>query len=140
MSPESTADRDKAILVVDDEPLILMALRRELRAEFGNDYVLEAASNASEGLLVVEELVREGVKVVLVVSDWLMPGMRGDEFLLELRRRYPHIRTIMVTGEADERQVSRVREAGALDAFFYKPWNAIHFSATCRQLLEQATA
>lgn len=135
MSSEATMVRDKAILIVDDEPLILMALRRELRAGLGPAYIYETAGDGEEGLEIVEELVATGVRVVLVVSDWLMPGMKGDEFLLELRRRHPEIKTIMMTGQADESQVERIRQAGALDAFFFKPWNALHFSETCRNLL-----
>lgn len=140
MLAEATAVRDKAILIVDDEPLILMALRRELRAELGSGYIYETAGDGEEGLEIVEELVSSGVRVVLVVSDWLMPGMKGDEFLLELRRRHPEIRTIMMTGQADEQQIEKVRQAGALDAFFFKPWNAVHFSETCRSLLGAASA
>jgi len=140
MSSEATMVRDKAILIVDDEPLILMALRRELRAELGSNYIYETAGDGEEGLEIVEELVGTGVRVVLVVSDWLMPGMKGDEFLLELRRRHPEIKTIMMTGQADEHQIERVRQAGALDAFFFKPWNALHFSETCKSLLAAASA
>lgn len=140
MPAEATMVRDKAILIVDDEPLILMALRRELRAELGAGYIYETAGDGEEGLEIVEDLVESGVRVVLVVSDWLMPGMKGDEFLLELRRRHPEIKTIMMTGQADETQIEKVRQAGALDAFFFKPWNALHFSETCRNLLASASA
>lgn len=140
MSSGATMVRDKAILIVDDEPLILMALRRELRAELGPSYIYETAGDGEEGLEIVEELANSGVKVVLVVSDWLMPGMKGDEFLLELRQRHPEIRTIMMTGQADEEQIERIRKAGALDAFFFKPWNALHFSETCKSLLATAGA
>jgi len=132
--------KNKAILIVDDEPLILMALRRELRSNLGAGYLYETASDATEGLAVIEELVREGIRIVLVVSDWLMPGMKGDEFLLEVRRRYPDVRTIMITGQADEAQIARVRQAGALDAFFSKPWNADRLFETCRDLLSSQSA
>jgi CheY-like chemotaxis protein len=135
MSTETTAARDRAILIVDDEPLILIALRRELRSGLGASYLYETATDGESGLRAVEELVADGVMVALVVSDWLMPGMKGDEFLMILRSRYPSIRTIMMTGQADESQVERIRTAGALDAFFLKPWNALRFSETCKSLL-----
>jgi len=140
MSAEAGGGPSKAILIVDDEPIILMALRRELRSSLGPAYQYETARDGTEGLEVVEELVAEGVKVVLVVSDWLMPGIKGDQFLLELRRRHPDIRTIMVSGQADENQIDLIRKAGALDAFFFKPWNAAHFTETCRSLLASASA
>jgi CheY-like chemotaxis protein len=138
MGSEAAVRLDKAILIVDDEPIILMALRNEMRAEHGTGYRYEIAKDGREGLEVVEDLVAEGVRVVLVISDWAMPGMKGDEFLLELRRRYPHIKTIMITGQADESQIEKIRAAGALDALFFKPWNAAHFSETCKSLLTAA--
>ena len=138
MHVETGVRVDKAILIVDDEPIILMALRNEMRVNLGSGYRYESASDGVEGLAVVEDLVRDGVRVVLVVSDWMMPGMKGDEFLIELRRRYPLFRTIMVTGQADAEQIEKIRKAGALDALFFKPWNAAHFSETCKSLLASA--
>jgi CheY-like chemotaxis protein len=73
---------DKAILLVDDEAIILLAMRRELRSELGPSFRYEIATSAEEGLAVIDELATDGVRVVLVISDWLMPGMKGDEFVV----------------------------------------------------------
>lgn len=129
---------DKAILLVDDESIILLSLRQELRSELGNGYRYEVARDAKEGLEVIAELAAEGVRIVLVISDWLMPGMKGDEFIRIVRSRNPGIRTIMVSGQADEDQLDELRNSGALDSFIRKPWDPAKLAAECRRLLAAA--
>jgi response regulator RpfG family c-di-GMP phosphodiesterase len=60
--------------------------------------------------------------VILILSDWLMPGMKGDEFLIAVKRRYPSIRSILVTGQADSRAVERVRKEAGTERVIFKPW------------------
>ena len=129
---------DKAILLVDDEAIILLALRQELRAELGPLYRYEIATNAKEALAVFEELAADGVRIVLVISDWLMPGMKGDEFLMRVHELYPYVKTIMISGQTDEDQLAKLRESGALNAFMRKPWNPSVLTAECRRLLEES--
>jgi response regulator RpfG family c-di-GMP phosphodiesterase len=114
---------DKAVLVVDDEAIILLALKRSLRLRFGEAYRYETAGNGEEGLARIGELVGEGVEVVLVVSDWLMPGMKGDEFLSRVHELYPSTRLIMITGHADESEIARLAGEIKIDAFIRKPWD-----------------
>src|SRR6218665_1817436 len=109
---ETTLEQS-AILCVDDEPIILIALKQELKKQFGNEFQYEVALNANEALAVIDELVETGVNVILILSDWLMPGIKGDEFLISIHKKYPEIRSIMITGHIDETAVARVKkEAG----------------------------
>ncbi|PJZ53935.1 response regulator [Leptospira adleri] len=114
---------NNAILCVDDEPIILIALKQELKKQFGNEFQYETAINAKEALEVVDELVANGVNVILILSDWRMPGIKGDEFLILVHQKYPNIRSILITGHVDEAAVERVmREAGTY-AVLPKPWD-----------------
>lgn len=131
---------DRAILMVDDEMIILLSLRQELRAKLGSSYRYEIVRDADEGLKAIEELAEDGVRVALVISDWLMPGMRGDEFLEGVRARHPEIKTIMVSGHADEVQLERLRGSGALDAFFRTPWDPARLASECGRLLSAPEA
>ena len=133
---ELEVSADKAILLVDDEPIILLALRQELRSELGSGYRFEIARSADEGFAVFRELAELGVRIILVVSDWLMPGMKGDEFLIRVRELYPDVHTIMVSGQTDEAQLDRLKATGSLDAFFRKPWDPTRLVAECRRLLD----
>lgn len=72
--------KNNAILCVDDEPIILIALKQELKKQFGNEFQYETAVNATEALEVVDDLAENGINVILILSDWRMPGIKGDEF------------------------------------------------------------
>ncbi len=122
-------------MMVDDEAIILLSLRQELRSELGPGYRYEIARDAEEAFSVIDELEADGIQVVLVISDWLMPGMKGDEFLGAVRARHPGVRTVMVSGQTDEGRVASLRENGILDAFIRKPWNTARLVAECRRLL-----
>ena len=113
---------DAAILCVDDEAPILKALKEQLKRLFGNLYVYELAQSAEEAWLVINELEQEGVKILIIVSDWLMPNVRGDEFLAQVYQRFPEIVTIMLTGQADETAIERAKQEAKLYACIHKPW------------------
>jgi CheY-like chemotaxis protein len=126
---------ERAILVVDDEAILLMALRQELRSELGASYRYEIAMSAKEGLSLFDELSAEGVRIALVISDWLMPGMKGDEFLMRIHETHPEVRTIMVSGQIDEGQLDLLKSSGTLDVFMRKPWSSKLLLAECSRLL-----
>lgn len=113
----------RAILIVDDEAIILMTLKQELLAQYGESYQLETAFNAEEANEIIEDLSTDGVKIILIISDWLMPGLKGDEFLADVKRRHPDIRCIIISGQADADAIERAQELVGLDAFIHKPWS-----------------
>jgi CheY-like chemotaxis protein len=111
-----------AILCVDDEVMILESLREQLERHFGDRYLYEVAEGVEEAWQIIEELDEEGISILAIVSDWLMPGVKGDEFLIAVSQRYPDIMTIMLTGQADEAAIRRVRKEAKLHAYLRKPW------------------
>ena len=113
---------EAAILCVDDETVILETLQEQISRHFGDKFVYEAAESAEEALEILDELGEEGVKIVVIVSDWLMPGMRGDEFLVQVYQQFSDIKTIMLTGQADESAIERAKEEANLYSCIYKPW------------------
>ena len=131
---------DKSILCVDDEQIILMSLRDQITRNFGNRYRCELAENVEEAWEVIEELNEEGVRVLVIVSDWLMPGVRGDEFLIEIHRRFPNIMTIMLTGQADNAAIERTRQEANLYACIAKPWVEAELVAVIQASLENMNA
>ena len=115
--------RKSAILCVDDEPLVLRSIKRELDYAFGDEYVYESAENADEALELIRELYQEGFVIVAIVSDWLMPGMKGDEFLIQVHQQFPDIVMILLTGHATEEAVNRAVSQQALHYYLSKPWD-----------------
>lgn len=114
---------DSAILCVDDEAPILKALKEQLKRRFGNQYVYEVAQSAAEAWEVIDEFEQEGIKILIIVSDWLMPNVRGDEFLARVHQRFPEIVTVMLTGQADAAAIERARLEANLYACIHKPWS-----------------
>jgi len=112
-----------SILCVDDEVIILNSLLRQLQAAFGDRYVYETSENAEEALEIIEELQAESTDVIVIVSDWLMPGMKGDEFLIEVQKKFPNVVKILLTGQADEAAVERAKEQANLHRYLQKPWS-----------------
>ncbi len=113
---------ERVMLCVDDEPVVLTSLQQELAEHFGDDYLYEIAENAEEALEMIAELLDEGLKILIIVSDWLMPGLKGDEFLIRVHRQHPDIIKILLTGQADSDAVERAKREANLHACLRKPW------------------
>ncbi|MEG4104860.1 response regulator [Microcoleus sp. S13_C5] len=111
------------ILCVDDEPDILNTLKIQLKKEFKNDYFYELAESGEEALDLLEHF-QEKAQVIVVVSDWLMPGIKGDELLIKVHQKYPKIIKVMLTGQADAAAVQRAVEEADLYCCLYKPWQS----------------
>ncbi|MEG4814997.1 response regulator [Microcoleus sp. K5-D4] len=111
------------ILCVDDEPDILNTLKVQLKNEFKNDYFYELAESGDEALDLLEEFQKKA-RVIVVVSDWLMPGIKGDELLIKVHQKYPKIIKVMLTGQADAGAVQRALEEADLYCCLYKPWQS----------------
>jgi response regulator RpfG family c-di-GMP phosphodiesterase len=103
--------------------MILVALKQELVEHFKGSYRIETAISAEEALSIMGELSEEGLRIPLVISDWLMPGMNGDEFLIAVKDKYPNTKAIVVTGYADMITVSKTRNKINLRGVITKPWD-----------------
>ena len=125
--------KKRAILCVDDEALMLLALTHELRRRFKDRFLYEQALSAEEGLKAIDELIREDIEVIIIISDWLMPGMKGDEFLERVNSSHPGIKEIMITGQADEEALERLRKNPALIAIFPSPGPRRTYSRSSRR-------
>ncbi|MDY6937999.1 MAG: response regulator [Cyanobacteriota bacterium] len=111
------------ILCVDDEITILQSLKRQLYQAFENNYLYEMAESADEALEVIEDLLEEETDIIVIVSDWLMPGMKGDEFLIEVHKNFPKIVKILLTGQAEQEAIEQVKIKANLHQYLSKPWD-----------------
>ncbi len=104
----------RTLLLVDDEPNILTALRRMLRNE---GYRILTAGSAHEGL---DLLARNTVQVIL--SDQRMPGMSGTEFLGRVKDLHPDTVRIVLSGFTELDTIIQAVNQGAIYKFLIKPW------------------
>jgi DNA-binding NtrC family response regulator len=112
------------ILCVDDEMVVLNSLKIQLKKEFGDDYLYEIAENADEAMEIIDEIEEEkSSNILVIVSDWLMPGIKGDEFLIGVHKKYPKIVKVILTGQADELAIERLKKQANLHHCLYKPWD-----------------
>lgn len=126
-----------AIICVDDEVTVLESLEIELQKAFKNEYLYEFAESGDEALEVIEELIEDSVNILVIVSDWLMPGMKGDELLISIHDKFPEVTTILLTGQADEEAVERAVKEANLHAYLTKPWNSQELIETIRSGLSK---
>ncbi len=112
------------ILCVDDEVVVLDSLKIELRKGFGNIYSYEVAESAEEAFGIIEELDQEQQVIIVIISDWLMPGMKGDDFLKIVHKNHPKTIKIMLTGQASDEAIEDARKQANLHSCIRKPWKA----------------
>jgi CheY-like chemotaxis protein len=126
-----------AILCVDDEQIVLRTLRNQLEKHFGDRFQCEIAESVEEAWEVIEELQEQGTEILIIISDWLMPDIKGDEFLIELHQSFPNIITILLTGQADEEASERTRQFANLHAYISKPWSEENLITTLKSGLQK---
>lgn len=111
-----------AILAVDDERIILDSIRMQLEKNFSAKYLLEFAESADEALEIVDFLTRDGVNILLVISDYLMPGMKGDEFATILKNKFPDVNIVMLTGQIATEASTNLIDKNIILKLISKPW------------------
>lgn len=125
------------IICIDDEMLVLDSLKIELRKFFNNSCLYEFASSGEEGLEIISDLIKESPESKkVVISDWWMPAMKGDEFLIKVHEKYPQIATIMLTGQASEAAISDVKEKANLYCCIRKPWEYKELMHTVKDIIK----
>jgi thioredoxin reductase (NADPH) len=111
------------ILTIDDDPVVLRAVERDLRAEFGKDYRILRADSGAAALEALKQLRVRSEAVALLLSDQRMPGMSGVEFLEQALEIYPDAKRALLTAYADTdaaiRAINRIR----VDHYLLKPWD-----------------
>ncbi len=112
--PSEMTSTHGTILVVDDEPDILIALE-DL---FENDYRVLTASSPVQAL----DIIRQEPDIAIIISDQRMPEMQGDEFLAKARHE-TDADAILLTGYADLKAVIGAVNKGRIMAYVPKPWD-----------------
>jgi two-component system response regulator YesN len=120
------------ILAVDDEREELQALTRLLQLA---GYEVWAAQTAKDALNLCDQHMFD-----LIVLDFIMPNMTGVELLGRVRKKLPHVRSIIISGKIDgnkpEAEVSNTfRERIEADLFLKKPVSGERLKSSIEELL-----
>lgn len=137
----------QVIICVDDESTVLRSLKAELKEAFGNTYRIEIAEGGEDALDLIAELIEDGYEIPLIISDYVMPDMKGDELLRRVHEISPKTLKVMLTGQATIEAVGNAIKHAKLYRYIGKPWHtedlkltvteAIHSYAQDKQLSEQ---
>lgn len=116
---------DRTLLLVDDEPNILNALKRLLRRD---GYQILTAGSGHEGLGILEKN-----RVDVIISDQRMPSMTGVEFLRNAKKLYPDTIRIVLSGYTELQYITDAINEGAIYKFLTKPWDDELIRANIRE-------
>ncbi len=127
MTTTSAPNTTYTLLLVDDEPAIVGALRRTLR---GRGYKILGATDPLEALRMLDT-----EPVDLVISDIDMPQMTGLELVSRIRRAHPETVRILLTGRGTLDSALRAINDGEVHRFLTKPWSDEELRGTIEHAL-----
>ena len=119
------------VVLVDDHPLFLEALGRQLEAEG-----IEVAGSTTRAEEAME--LTAGARPDIVLLDLRMPGMDGLDALQKLREEHPDVKVVILSGENDAGRIDRALAAGAA-AFVVKTASADDIAHALRAVMGDAT-
>ncbi len=122
-----------SILIVEDHPDLGRMLSTGLKS-LGQDFEIVRVPSGEEALLVANSQ-----PIDLLMADYLLPGMNGQELISKLKARQPSIKSILITGSESQQVRNTVANAGA-DAYFFKPVAFADLLAAVRKSLLQIPA
>jgi signal transduction histidine kinase/FixJ family two-component response regulator len=124
------------IICIDDDQTVLDSLMRELSVNLGDGFEIEAAMGGIEALELVEDLLAEECEIAVVIADYIMPDMKGDEVLKRIHERSPNTLKIMLTGQATIEGVSNAVNSAQLYRYIAKPWVSAQLNLTLQEALK----
>jgi len=127
--------RKTAIICVDDEFIVLRALKSQLSGYLGKAHLIETVESGEEALELYDELIEEGYTIPLVISDQIMPGLKGDELLKRLYSIDPEIKSILLTGQASPEAVGSAVNEANLFRYISKPWEVEDLNLTVSEAI-----
>lgn len=123
MENSFTPSRKGYIICVDDEVSVLETLREQLSDRFGSTHHIEVADSAESALSLIDEIHSSGEVIELIISDQVMPNMKGDKFLEEIHKKIPDSIKILLTGQAGLDSAIHAINHGGLNRYVEKPWD-----------------
>jgi two-component system sensor histidine kinase/response regulator len=124
------------ILCVDDEEIILEALQEQLDSYFGEEYIVETSDSGDDALEFFQEMTSQGLQIPIIISDYIMPGMKGDELLKEIHKLSPDSLKILLTGQASIEGISNAINNAQLYRYIAKPWDKDDLVLTVKEAIK----
>ena len=122
------------LLLVDDEPHVLSALKRVLNRPGPPDHGLHEIDTCESPQLALERVRDHSYDLIL--SDYRMPGMTGVDFLGAARQLQPDAARLILSAHADlTGMIGAINEAGIF-RFIMKPWDDLELRMALAEALQ----
>jgi two-component system chemotaxis response regulator CheY len=125
------------IICVDDEESVVSTLKEQLAKYFGHTHEIEVATSGDEAWEIIQEIISEGGSVEVVITDQVMPGLKGDELLEKVNQISPDTIKILLTGQAGLQDTIDAINKGGLNYFIEKPWNIEELHVHIERLIQK---
>lgn len=126
------------IIYVDDQREVLSALAKDLEV-FESYVMVEECESADEAIALIDEIDSEGDFIALIISDHIMPGKTGVEFLIEIANdgRFGLTKKMMLTGQATHQDTITAINQANIEKYLEKPWKSDEIVNAVKVLLTQ---
>ena len=126
---QTIAEFQDSILIVDDDPIVLLSLQAILEHEH---YHVIAASSGYEAIEVMQKQ-----PVAVIICDQNMPGINGTAVLQRALVLHPDSIRIILTGNSDLNTAVQVINLGQISQFIVKPWDNASILQTVHSSIEK---
>jgi two-component system response regulator YesN len=129
-----------AVVCVDDDPFILQMLGFQLGKIVDEKFTLvEYFTDPSEALENIDDLIKESIDIIFVIVDYQMPKMTGAQLIRAIKEKYPALKCVMLSGQANRISVDQLESDHLLETFIAKPWNEEELFNAIRPLITAAS-
>jgi len=104
-----TNQKEITVLLIDDEPLVRSGISRQLRSA---GYNVLMAADGNEGLNIFKQNIDN---IELILQDFILPGIRGDQLLQKFKEQKPELPVIVISAYPDKDTFASIKEKGAYD-------------------------
>ena len=113
------------IIYVDDQREVLLTLSKDLQV-FEKHCTVEECESADEAMELIDEIDKAGDHVAVIISDHIMPGASGVEFLTRINKdpRFRQTRKMLLTGLATHQDTIEAINQAGIDKYIEKPWKS----------------
>lgn len=126
------------IILIEDQKEVLAAVAKDIDT-LEENFVIEECDSAAEAEELMEELDSEGAHIALIISDHIMPGKSGVDFLIEINEdsRFRPTKKILLTGLATHQDTINAINNAAIDRYLEKPWDPEQLKSYSKELITE---
>ena len=129
--------KNKVILIIDDEFIILESLRIQMNNVLDHHITLEAASSAEEAIALIDEFHENNLDLVLVISDYHLDEVKGTDIMHYTAKKFPSAHKAILSGRSELEMIPELKKEFERIDFIAKPWDFEDIKNAIRAALGQ---